>query len=193
MVDPSLLLKTLPAIIEHTVPIAKTFVGPICDTVVRVGCKNQALLAKSIELISPDLIGHGFALAEKICQADYLINKAQCDRADLIVQAVINDEASSLEDKVKYCRQVQNDMHQNKMEASREKAIDFSIGMDSVANSAVKITAAASAAIVLSEVGKKIPEVIPKLFKEFMKKEKVKIKENNKTKRAKIRANKKKH
>ena len=127
----SVVKDAVPDILSAIPGIAKEFVGPICQTVTTVGCRNQIVLAEAIAKIGPELVQYSGEIATKLVDCAAVVAESNCRESELIVKAVLDDSTVSTQEKVALVEQwkdSQNERTVNLMNEARKVAKGTGIG-----------------------------------------------------------------
>ena len=99
--------KAVKPIIKNVAPDLIGFASQITDCISEVTIKSKELLQKQIEMIGIGMEEAG-KIAEKLCDVSVLAEQADCQDTSKLVDAVLNDEATSMTEKVKLIQNYKN-------------------------------------------------------------------------------------
>lgn len=100
-------VKAFPQILAAVAPSLAPMAKDACDVIKTVGCRDQIAMIKSLNAISPDFIAYSNKLADKLFTFAQVAEQSDSKRYDLIVEAVLNDEKTSLAQKVALVRELE--------------------------------------------------------------------------------------
>lgn len=93
-------VKAFPKILAEVAPSLAPMAKDACDVIKTVGCRDQIAMVKSLNAISPDFMAYSNKLADKLITFAQVAEQSDSKRYDLIVEAVLNDEKTTLTQKV---------------------------------------------------------------------------------------------
>ena len=85
------------------------YIPQVCDVVKNVGCKDQAALVRSLDIIWPEFSKYSTQVASKLFEFVQIAELSNAKHHEYVLSQIFEDTTASLNEKVEYVRKLEQD------------------------------------------------------------------------------------
>lgn len=106
--------KALPVILKKVAPeIAEVNKAEILETIKTCNCKDQIVVVDAITQTVPALTDYSGTVLKTLSETIQVVEESSSKNYDLVVQAVLNDELATMQEKVEYVMKLEDNRTDN--------------------------------------------------------------------------------